>query len=126
VGAGQIVGGRTHVHAGVMKHEAFELDVFALEPQAGDGVGKMGSCYLTVADRIRPHTFVETGNSVFGVCDRGNERASRDERWWRPPASSPCLAPLAARGHAGLFEPLSRLWHPGKLTLPPKNVSQGR
>jgi hypothetical protein len=53
MGASQLVGGRAHVHDGVMKHEVLEMDEFALDPERGGGVGKMRPRDPSLADRAR-------------------------------------------------------------------------
>ena len=40
---GQLVGRGADVHAGVVEHEVVEVDQFAVEPQTGAGVGKVGA-----------------------------------------------------------------------------------
>ncbi len=51
MGDGQFVGGRADIEAGVMQDEILEMHEFAVDPQRGDGVGKILTLEKAVADR---------------------------------------------------------------------------
>ena len=61
------------VHAGVVEHEVVEVDQFAVEPQAGRGIGKVGAGDQTVADRAFGQPLVEAGERIFGGGERAGE-----------------------------------------------------
>ena len=46
----EFVGGRPHVHAGVVKHQVFNVDELAFEQERGAGVGEMGPGDPAIAD----------------------------------------------------------------------------
>jgi hypothetical protein len=50
-GDGQLVGGRADIFCGVVEDQVFEMDEFAVEPQRGAGIGKMGSFDPALPDR---------------------------------------------------------------------------
>ena len=77
MGAGELMGRGANVHVGVVEHEVVEVDQFAVEPQAGRGVGEVGAGDKTGADRAFGEPLVEAGQRIF----RGGERAG--EFWPR-------------------------------------------
>ena len=78
MGAGEFVGGRSDVHAGVVQHEVFEVDELALEPERGGGVGEVGPRDPAVADGARSQPLVEPRQRVFGARERPREVGPRE------------------------------------------------
>ena len=76
LGAGQGMGRRMDVHAGVMQHQVLEADELAGEPEAGAGVLEMGPADKTLGDRARPYALIEAGERILG----GGERAQSGSR----------------------------------------------
>ena len=73
MGAGELVGRGADVHVGVVEHEIVEVDQFAVEPQAGRGVGKVGAGDTAVADRAFGEPLVEPGQRILGGGERAGE-----------------------------------------------------
>ncbi len=63
--AGEFGGGAAHVHAGVMENEVLEGGEFAVEPQAGVGVGKMRPRRPSFPDRAVAEALVEAGERIL-------------------------------------------------------------
>ena len=56
-----------------MEHQVFEVDEFAVEPQAGAGIGEVGARDPAVADRAFGQPLVEAGERVLGGGERAGE-----------------------------------------------------
>ncbi|MCW2286837.1 hypothetical protein M2323_004641 [Rhodoblastus acidophilus] len=90
-----------------MEDEVFEMGEFALDPERGAGVGKMGAFDPAVADRTGAQPLVEPGERVFGArqlsllfphFNRAKRRqsvefvsstsATRSRRYWLRPGAT--------------------------------------
>ena len=73
MGAGELMGRGADVHVGVVENEIVEVDEFAVEPQAGAGVGEVGAGDKAVADRAFGEPLVEPGQRILGGGERAGE-----------------------------------------------------
>ena len=62
---GELMGRGADVHVGVVEHEVVEVDQFAVEPQAGRGVGEVGANDKTGPDRALGEPLVEARQRIF-------------------------------------------------------------
>ena len=77
-GDGQLVGRRADVGAAVVQHQVLEMDEFAVEPQRGASVSKMGAREKAGADGGAGDALVETGK-----CDAGGEGRFQQRLQWQ-------------------------------------------
>ena len=74
---GQLMGRGADVHVGVVEHEVVEVDQFAVEPQAGRGIGEVGARDPPLADRAFGEPLIEAGERVLGGGERAGEFCPR-------------------------------------------------
>jgi hypothetical protein len=70
LGADELVGRGAHRHFGIGQNEVFEMDEFAFQGEAGDGIEVIRAGNPTVSDGARFQGLVEAGEAILGLGQR--------------------------------------------------------
>ena len=76
----QLMGRCANIPRGVMEHEVFEMDEFAVDPQRGAGIGELGAFEEANADGRTGDALIKTGECDAGVESRSHQGCHADFR----------------------------------------------